>query len=80
MRCEAEKATERIKDNKTITDKEIWAMECLEREGCSVWQKFSMTLTTYRVQRRLKKEALENPTSQEEDKKAQGKRWYRKWL
>ena len=76
MKCPAEKAIERAINNKTLTDSNIIEMETLYR-GCSgVCREFNNALNRLIIERQREKDARDDPTSQEEDKKAQGFRFF----
>ena len=70
MRCEAEKAAERIRDNKTITDLEILQIEIFLRQCISTCNNLNKTLNKYLAQVKRDADEINDPTSQEEDKKS----------
>ena len=77
MRCEAEKAIERLRENKTLTSSNILEMEIFLRKCSVVCSEFNNALNDKIIKRQREKDAREKPTIQEEDRKAQGhKRWF----
>ena len=80
-RCEAEKAAERIKDNKTITEKDILQIEMFLRVCISACSDLNKTLNKYLADKKRDQDEINFPTTTEQDKKAQGgKGWLRKWF
>jgi hypothetical protein len=69
-RCEAEKAAERIRDNKTITDLEILQIEVFLRMCISNCTSLNKTLNKYLADKKRGQDTINDPTIQEESKKA----------
>ncbi|OEU68439.1 MAG: hypothetical protein BBJ57_02420 [Desulfobacterales bacterium PC51MH44] len=79
MKCEAEKAAERIRNDKTITQKEILAIEVFLRRCISTCTNLNKTLNIYLIRKKRDEDAINDPTSQEETKQAvkqPKKRWW----
>ena len=70
MRCEAEKAAERIRQNKTITDMEILQIEVFLRQCIATCTNLNKTLNKYIADKKREQDVINDPTIQEENKKA----------
>jgi len=79
-RCDAEKFTERIKDNKTLTDKDILECEVFLRECIANCQELNKVLNIFLVRKKRQQDEKNYPTAHEETKAAARqpkKRWWR---
>ena len=70
MRCEAEKAAERIRQNKTITDMEILQIEVFLRQCIATCTNLNKVLNKYIADKKREQDVINDPTIQEENKKA----------
>ena len=73
-RCEAEKAAERIRDNKTISEMEILQIEIFLRMCISTCDNLNKTLNKYLVDKKRDQGAIDDPSVSEETQKS---KWWK---
>ncbi len=78
-RCDAEKAAERLKKNKTITRQGVLDIEVFLRKCEAVCSNLNKTLNIYLIRKKRVEDERNDPTRQEETKRAAvqpKKRWW----
>lgn len=76
MICQAKIYTERLNENKTITDKDVIEVEVFNRGGCPFFIECVRAYEHYCINKKREQDTNNDPTTGEQDRKA--KWWFKK--
>ena len=79
MICDSRILIERLRENKTLTAKDVMQAEMHRHIGCPNFNSFLRTLTKYQIDEDRKQKELSQATIQEIDRRSAAKK-KRKWI